>query len=88
VKKTELALLVHERYPSSKHSGILGYFNMRFVKEKIFPEDLGCAVNSAFELRQRSDYREYFKLSYETLEPYIDKVRIFLTTIGDYLSRK
>ncbi len=36
-----LALLIFEPYASSKHSGVLGYFNRRFVKPGIFPEELG-----------------------------------------------
>ena len=53
-----LALLVFEPYSSSKHSGVLSYFNLRFIKDGLFSEDLGRAVNKAFDLRQRGDYRE------------------------------
>ncbi|MEN6467797.1 MAG: HEPN domain-containing protein [Smithella sp.] len=58
-----LALMIYESYTSSKHSGVLAYFNKRFVKGGIFPESLGRALNKAFELRQRGDYREYFDFS-------------------------
>ena len=83
-----LALLVYESYSSSKHSGVIGFFNKKFIKEKIFSEDLGRSINSAFELRQRGDYREYFELSYETVIPYIDKARIFLAAVRDHLFQK
>ena len=35
-----LALLIFEPFSSSKHSGVLAYFNKRFVKEGIFHEEL------------------------------------------------
>ena len=38
-----LALLVFEEYSSSKHSGVLSYFNARFIKDGLFPKDLGEA---------------------------------------------
>jgi len=50
-----LALLIFEPYSSSKHSGVLSYFNKHFIKKGILPEELGRAVNKAYELRQRGD---------------------------------
>ena len=80
-----LALLVHEPYSSSKHSGILSYFNRHFIKEGKFHKDLGRSINKAFELRQRGDYREYINLSYEQIEPFIGEAEVFIKAIKDYL---
>lgn len=46
-----LALLVNEPYASSKHTGVLAYFNKTFIKSGLFPEALGRSLNKAFELR-------------------------------------
>lgn len=80
-----LALLVHEPYSSSKHSGILSYFNSHFIKDGKFHKDLGRSINKAFELRQRGDYREYINLSYEQVEPFIGEAEVFIKAIKDYL---
>jgi uncharacterized protein (UPF0332 family) len=80
-----LALLIFEPYSSSKHSGILSYFNKKFIKGKIFSEEFGRSVNKAFELRQRGDYREYTELSYEQVEPFIEKSRAFVEKVKTYL---
>ncbi len=80
-----LALLVYEPFSSSKHSGILSYFNSHFIKDGIFLKDLGRAINKAFELRQRGDYREYINLSYEQVEPFIGEAEVFINTIKEYL---
>jgi uncharacterized protein len=82
-----LALLIFEPYASSKHSGVLGYFNRRFVKPGIFPEELGRILNKAFDLRQRGDYREYEELSYELVRPFVDQSRTFVQALKDYLER-
>ncbi len=80
-----LALLIFEPYSSSKHSGVLSYFNKRFIKEGIFPKELGRSINKAFELRQSGDYREYIELTYKQVEPFIEKAKVFVHKVRDYL---
>ena len=84
-----LAMLVFESYSSSKHSGVLSYFNRQYVKTGLFSEDLGRAVNKAFDLRQRGDYREKVVLTREQVAPFlnwakefVDFVRVFLKDSG------
>jgi uncharacterized protein len=80
-----LALLIFEPYASSKHSGILSYFNRKFIKGGHFPESVGRAVNKAFELRQRGDYREYIQLTTEQVEPFIGDAENLLNMVRSYL---
>jgi len=82
---TVLALLIFEPYSSSKHRGILSYFNKEFIKKGIFPVELGRAINKAFELRQIGDYREYVSLTYDDVTPFIDKAKEFLKKIRTHL---
>jgi len=82
-----LALLVYEPYSSSKHSGVLSYFNKRFIKEHTFPEALERSLNKAFELRQRGDFREYITLHYEQIDPFIGQAEAFLLAVKDYLRK-
>lgn len=83
-----LGLLVYESYSTSKHSGVLSYFNKHFIKEGILDENIGRSINKAFELRQRGDYREYIDLSYEQVEPFIGDAEAFIKAIKDYLNHK
>jgi hypothetical protein len=83
-----LALLIYEPYASSKHSGVLAYFNKHFVKSGLFPESLGRALNKAFELRQRGDYREYFELTKDQVEPLLDEAAQFVADVRKYLDEK
>lgn len=82
-----LALLVFEPFSSSKHSGVLAYFNKRFIKEGIFPKELGRSVNKAFELRQEGDYREYAELSYDQVGPFINDAKAFVQYVTSYLEK-
>ena len=47
-----LTLLIYEPFGSSKHTAVLSYFNLNFVKKGSIPIELGRAVNKAFDLRQ------------------------------------
>ena len=83
-----LAVFIFEPYGSSKHSGILSYFNKRFVKEGVFPESMGRVINKAFELRQRGDYRENLELTYEQVEPFLSEARLFIDAARSFVQRK
>lgn len=80
-----LALLIYEPYASSKHSGVLSYFGRRFVKGGLFPEAMGRSLNKAFELRQRGDYREYFELKRDQVEPLLHEAEQFTASVCAYL---
>lgn len=80
-----LALLIFEPFSSSKHSGVLSYFNRRFVKSGLFSEDLGKAINKAFDLRQRGDYREEVVLSRHQVEPFLDLAKEFVDSVRVFL---
>jgi hypothetical protein len=81
-----LALLIFEPFSSSKHAGVLSYFNRRFVKAGLFSEDLGRAVNKAFDLRQRGDYREEVILTREQVAPFLDWAKEFIDAVRVYLA--
>jgi uncharacterized protein (UPF0332 family) len=83
-----LALLIFEPYASSKHTGVLAYFNKRFIKEGALPDSLGRSINRAFELRQRADYREFAEHTREQVKPLISEARQFVRTIEEYLAAR
>jgi len=83
-----LALIVFERFISSKHTGVLSFFNKQFIKENVFPTEMGRWINKAFELRQTGDYREYVELTREQVEPYIEFAKSFVKKVEEFLEEK
>lgn len=83
-----LAILVYEQYTSSKHSGVLSYFNKHFIKKGIFAKEIGRTINEAFELRLSSDYGEYVEISKDQIEPFIRKAHVFINTVREYIKKK
>jgi len=80
-----LALLIFEEYGSSKHSGVLSYFNKKFVKNGVISKDLGRSVNKAFDLRIRGDYREQIELARDQVVPFFEQAKEFISAVTDYL---
>lgn len=81
-----LALLVYEPYSTSKHSGVAGYFNRRFIKGGLVGIEHGRAFNRAFEMRQRSDYREFARLGREEAGALVEQATAFVGALRKYLS--
>ena len=83
-----LALLIYEPYSSSKHSGVLSYFNRHFIKEGVFDREMGRWINKAFELRQRGDYREYFEVTRDQAADLVAKAEQFVSIVTSHLDAK
>lgn len=82
-----LALLIYEPYSSSKHSGVLSYFNKNFIRNEVFDKEMGRTLNKAFDLRQREDYREYSHLTALEATHFIEKAESFVSKVNDYLKQ-
>jgi len=83
-----LALLIFEPYSSSKHSRVLSYFNRHFIKNGMIAKDIGRAVNKAFDIRQRGDYREQISLTPTQVTPYIDWADKLIEAVRRLLNRR
>jgi len=81
-----LALLVYEEFSSSKHSGVLSYFNRRFIKGGVFDKSLGLWLGQAFELRQRVDYRERVESAPDQATQVLDQADRFVSTVTGHLA--
>ncbi|MEN6424579.1 MAG: HEPN domain-containing protein [Phycisphaerales bacterium] len=80
-----LALLVYEEFSSSKHSGVLSYFNRRFIKGGVFDKSLGLWLGKAFELRQRVDYRERVEPAPDQATQVLDQAERFVSEVTAHL---
>ena len=62
------------------------YYGMfYFIKTEIFSHDLGRAINKAFDMRQRGDYREHVILTRELVAPLLDQAREFIDAVRNHL---
>ncbi len=72
-------------YDSSKHSGIIAYFNLNYVKTGDFDKDSSRIVKMASFLREKSDYEDFFIASKQDAEKQLEDAKIFLSKVYEYL---
>ena len=72
-------------FDSSKHSGVIAYFNQTYVKTGIFKKEISRIIKLASEKREQADYLDFFVASKEDAEQQIQRAKILLKTIKEYL---
>ena len=82
------AVTALDGFDSGKHSGIIAYFNRNYVKEGIFEKEASKLVDTAFRLREKADYQDFFVVSREQAEKQIQKAERLLEILKPYLETK
>lgn len=72
-------------FDSSKHSGVIAYFNQNYVKEGVFTKELSKIIRMASENREKADYLDFFIASKEEAERQILRAEEFVDVIKMYL---
>lgn len=75
-------------YDSSKHSGVIAFFNQNYVKEGVFPREMSKTIRLAAESREKADYLDFYIASKEEAEKQLDRAGEFLKTIEAYLKER
>ena len=72
-------------FDSSKHSGVIAFFNQTYVKEGVFPKDMSKIIRRASESREKADYLDFFVASRDDAEKQIQRAEEFQQVIEKYL---
>ena len=82
-----LALLEKHGFVSSKHSGVKSFFNQHFVKTGKISKEQGRLYNHLFDARQEGDYIDFVYFDAETVDPWLPKVKDFITTVTNLINK-
>lgn len=55
-------------FDSSKHSGVIAFFNKEYLKEGILERNLSIIIKNSAFLREKSDYDDFFIASKKDAE--------------------
>lgn len=80
------AVLALDEVDMSKHSGIMAEFRRRYLKTEILDRKLSATITQAFEVRNASDYDDFYIVSREDVDLQIEKAAQFIIAIGEYLA--
>ena len=79
------AVLALDGYDSKKHSGIIAEFRRRYLKTEILPRELSFTIDSLVEVRQGSDYDDFYLLSKEEVTEQLERAEAFVAEIEAWL---
>lgn len=74
-----------EGFDSSKHSGVIAYFNSHFLKEGKIDKNLSKIIKETSYLREKSDYDDFFLASSQDAETQLENAKIFVASVEKYL---
>ena len=57
-----------DEFDSSKHSGVIEYFNKEYVKKGVFDKSVSKILDASFRLREKADYEDFYIVSKESAE--------------------
>lgn len=77
-----------EQFDSSKHSGVIAFFNRTYVKEGIFDKSISKMIDTAFRLREKADYQDFVIISKEQTQEQAEKAEIMLLLEQEVLLQK
>ena len=79
------AVTALDGFDSSKHSGIIAFFNRTYVKEGIFDKSLSKYIDVSFRLREKADYQDFVVITKEQAEEQYNKAEQLIRAVKPYL---
>jgi uncharacterized protein (UPF0332 family) len=84
---TICAVLATEGIAFKKHKDTISYFNKKYIKESIFPRELGRKIVKAEEIRHVSDYDAFYIASKEVTMEQIKTAEEILMLAKEYITQ-
>jgi uncharacterized protein (UPF0332 family) len=82
------AILALDKFDSKKHSGVISYFILNYVKAEKVDEKFSKMLTSAEKIRINSDYSDFYIVDKETAEVQLNNAKSFLIMIEELLEVK
>ncbi|MCL2198948.1 MAG: HEPN domain-containing protein [Defluviitaleaceae bacterium] len=78
-------VLALEGYDSKKHSGIISAFRQKYIKTGIFPTSFSVAIGNAFEVRNNSDYQDFYIVIKSDVTEQVKNAKIIFEAVAAYI---
>ena len=80
------AVLALDNFDSKRHSGIIAAFRERYIKTGKFAPHFSDVIGEAFEVRNNSDYQDFFIVPKSDVLEQIENARLFLEAVAKYVN--
>jgi len=75
-------------FDSSKHSGVIAHFNQYYVKAGKFKPETSAVIRRAANLREKSDYEDFYHAEKEDAIETIAMVKDFVNDVDAFLKQQ
>ena len=75
------AITALNHFDSSKHSGVIAFFNQHYVKPGVFDKELSKMIDSCYRLREKADYDDFYLVARDEAIQQLDKAKKICQTI-------
>lgn len=82
------AIMALDGEDRKKHSGVISYFLENYIKTGIFEKKYSYVIKSAFDVRQESDYEDFFIVSKSDVDEQIKNAAEFTLATKKYLENR
>lgn len=82
------AVLALDGIDSKKHSGIIAEFRKNYLKTEILPKTLSPMIDALVEIRQGSDYDDFYVVSKEEVCEQLENAKVFVNEVEMFLETK
>lgn len=79
------AVNILDGFDASKHSSVIAHFNQYYVHGQVFPLEAYKIINSAYRIREKCDYSDFFIVSKEEAKEQIDKAEMFISGVEKFV---
>lgn len=80
-----MAVMAVDGEDRKHHSGVIAYFQEHYVKTNIFGKEYSHILQNAFEIRQESDYEDFYVVSKDEAIRQVENANSFVAGIGEYI---
>jgi len=81
------AILALDRFDSKKHSGIIAEFRRSYIKTGKFAPHFSGTIGNSFELRNSSDYEDFYVVAKEDVVQQISNAKEFMAVATAYVEK-
>ena len=82
------ALLAMDEEDFARHAGVISYFQKTYIKSGVFDVKYSRYISEAFQIRNNTDYADFYIVSREDAEEQYQRAVEFYDTIGEYLQKQ
>lgn len=82
------ALALKYKFKTSKHQGLIGWFNKNFLKDKKIDRKYGTIIRDAFNNRSDGDYGAFISFVKADVLKSFEDMKDFISTIEKYINNK